>query len=124
MEFIIIIASVLGSILSIILFFKIWGMCNNVSAIRKKMEAEEFSCSEIIFRSSINDPSFDKVLAKAIFNSFRSIYRDYDVYEWQTVYEERYRLWSELCQEYGWQFPNIFADMKLYQDFRNYFYIK
>jgi hypothetical protein len=121
MEFIIILAYIVGAILSITLFFKVWGMCNNVSAIRKKIEANEVSSAELTLLASINDPSFEKTLTKAILNSFLSIARDKDYAEWQEVYEARYKWWVDLCQERGWKFPEMFADKKTHKEFRDYF---
>lgn len=43
---IIILVSILFFILQIILFFKIWGMTNNVAAIRRLMEGGESGASE------------------------------------------------------------------------------
>lgn len=121
MDFIIIIAYIVSAILSITLFFKVWGMCNNVSAIRKKIETNEVSSAELILLASINDPSFEKMLAKAILNSFLSIARDKDLAERQEVYEARYKYWRELCDKQGWQFPKAFEGILVYKEFRDKF---
>ena len=66
MEVFIAIVSLVCSILSIILFFKVWGMCNNVSAIKKRLESSEILPSELIFLAETNDASFDKIDRKSV----------------------------------------------------------
>lgn len=121
MEVFIAIVSLVCSILSIILFFKVWGMCNNVSAIKKRLESSEILPSELIFLAETNDASFDKMLAKAIYNALRNVSREFDYDDWEDIYKKRYKYWVELCAEQGWQFPEFFADKKTCKEFRDYF---
>lgn len=121
MEIFIAIVSLVCSILTIILFFKVWGMCNNVSAIKKRLENSEILPSELIFLAETNDASFDKMLAKAIYNALRNVSRDFEYSDWEDGYKKRYKYWVELCSEQGWQFPEFFADKKTCKEFRDYF---
>lgn len=121
MEVFIAIVSLVCSILSIILFFKVWGMCNNIAAMRKLSEQTEIKSSELVFLSITNDPEFEKTLARAIFNSFRFITRDFEVSEWNKTYEARYKYWRELCKKQGWQFPKAFEGILVYREFRDKF---
>ncbi len=121
MEIFIAIVSLVCSILSIILFFKVWGMCNDVDAIAKTLKSAQIPPSELIFLASVNDPTFKEKLARAIFNDLRNVSRDYDYTDWEKEYAKHYKFWEELCNEQGWQFPEAFAGKKTNKEFRNYF---
>lgn len=121
MEIFIAILSVASSVLCIILFFKVWGMCNDVDAIRKTLKCGEIQPSELIFSASVNDPTFKEKLARAIFNDLRNVSRDYEHFEWEEKYAKRYKFWEELCKEQGWQFPEVFSGKKTNKEFRRIF---
>lgn len=121
MEIFIAILSIASSVLCIILFFKVWGMCNDVDAIRKTLKCAEIAPSELIFSASTNDPTFKEKLARAIFNDLRNVSRDCGYYDWEDVYKHRLNSWVELCKEQGWEFPEVIADKKTHKEFRDYF---
>lgn len=122
MEIIMAIVSLVCSILTILLFFKVWCMCNDVEAIKKKYVDTKILPSELIFLHSTNDPSFDKMLARAIYNDLCSVFRDYGYTdEREEAFPKRHQYWVELCAEQGWQFPELLADKKTYKEFRDFF---
>ena len=121
MEIFIAVISVICSLLTIILFFKVWGMCNDVDAIREKFVYPTITISELRFLDSIKDPSFDKMLARAIFDDLRNVFREVDYSEWGIMYDKHYKKWNELCASQGWQFPEFLTDKKTYKEFRDFF---
>lgn len=118
MEIFIAILSIATSVLCIILFFKVWGMCNDVDVIAKTLKSAEIPPSELLFLASVNDPTFKDKLARAIFVDLRNISRDYEYYDWEKEYVKHYKFWEELCNEQGWQFPEAFAGKKTNKEFR------
>lgn len=121
MEIIMAIVSLVCSILTIFLFFKVWCMCNDVEAIKKKYVDTKILPSELIFLHSTNDPLFDKMLARAIYDDLRKVSIDYTYSdEWEEVYQKRLQYWVELCAEQGWQFPEALRK-EIYKEFRDFF---
>lgn len=118
------IAIILATVLSIILFFKVWGMCNDVRYMKKQAEerADKIRKDELIYLSRTNDPAFEKMLLRAIYNDLYAQHlREEDVASW---YKYTFSYWVKECKSNNWQFPEILAELDTIEKFNAVFVSK
>ena len=111
-----------SAILSVALFIKLWIMCNNVRDIKNQNEAHTSSISkdELLYLYYTNDPAFDNVLMRAIYNdlychysSGKSIAADWYIYS--------YNDWLKVCENNKWKFPEQLEGVDTLEKFKNKF---
>ena len=124
MNLFIAIAYILGAILSIILFFKVWGMCNDVRYMKARVEVreEKIQKDELIYLHRTNDPTFEKMLMRAIYNDLYAQHlREEDEASW---YKYTFDDWVKVCKSNNWQFPEVLAELDTIEKFNNLFLLK
>lgn len=106
LSIIITLVSVIASVLQIVLFFKVWGMCNNITTINMRLHAaDKITMNDLIKVSKINKSLFEENLYYAIHKDFASInYSDIDI-DKSNKYKDTYTKWEKRCSHYGWQMP-------------------
>lgn len=115
--FIAIIIGVVWSGLSIALFFKVWGMCNDVDQIAKRIGMNKIGMDELIYLSMTNDPTFNAKLHKAIYDDLYQVYKMIEVVDEDSEIDKIRARWEARCRYYSWQYPTVFAEVKTYNDF-------
>lgn len=122
--------SVVFAILHLILFFKVWGMTNNVSWIRDYLEGahvcDERSLAKAIARK---DPNVEKMLFDWAYSHFWSVYftyKDYGETEyWRDRIESAFsKALKEISVAYdkaGIAVPDAFQSIKSCKDFDDIF---
>ena len=120
MDGLIIFITLIAGVLQIILFFKVWGMCNDVDKINKHQAKKEepADMDKLIFLSKTNSPSFATELTNKIYCDFQqSRYDGYYTHETHAIYEKSYAKWTKRCEYYGWEFPTIFRECDTWEKF-------
>lgn len=108
MEIIIIFAYIVGAGLSIILFFKVWGMCNDVRDLKKQLRGvDAVSATELVYLCKMGDPSFSSVLKRTIYEDLLAQTKKGESEAW---YASQFKMWKETCEANRWEFPTIFAE--------------
>lgn len=110
------------AILHIILFFKVWRMCNDVRAIREesKRPYTAKSISELLFMSRTNDPRFRDELLYAI---YIELY-DEAIKEPSRDYSTLFSSWERLCRYNNWQFPELLEGLDTSDKFLKVFKVR
>ena len=116
MENFLFLGSITSLILSIVLIVKFWVMCNNVKRIVDRLEDKHITVNELIYLSKTNDPSFEAKLQRRIYLDFYSVYDNTADLSFESIYN----MWQERCNYYKWEFPELFAKVKTYDDFRQF----
>ena len=116
MEDFLLFVSIASLILSIVLIVKFWVMCNNVKQIADRLEDKRVTVNELIYLSKTNDPSFEAKLQRRMYLDFYSVYDDTT----DLSFEYIYNMWQERCNYYKWEFPELFANVKTYDDFKQF----
>ena len=100
---------IIATILSTILFFKVWGMCNNVAKILELKERDsEFTKVELTYLHRTNDPTFAPKLQRAIYyDLLEQSQKEDDADNW---YMLSYQEWRDVCTKNNWEFPSVFAN--------------
>ncbi len=95
MEDFMVLISVIFGILSLILFFKVWGMCNNISRINKKINKNDDIETTIEFLLRIGEKEkakevlLNRILTNdTIFNSSSSLTPDEKIQEICDLYKD------------------------------------
>ena len=80
-------------ILQIILFFKIWGMTNDVRALKKKftLSPASLSASEILKESYKGNPELPNFLFDAVYKDMEAVWNDRTA----SVYDQQTQCWVE-----------------------------
>ena len=124
MENFLILVSIASLILSIVLIVKFWVMCNNVKRVADRLEDKHITVNELIYLSKTNDPSFEAKLQRRIYLDFYSVYDNTTDLSFESMYnlsfESIYNMWQKRCDYYKWEFPELFAKVKTYDDFRQF----
>ena len=121
--FIAIIIGVVWSGLSIALFFKVWGMCNDVDQIAKQIGMNKIEIDELIYLAKINDPTFNTKLQKSIYDNFYKVYKYRDEVDVDSEIKKLRARWEKRCEYYNWEFPEVFANVKTYNDFKEFIFL-
>lgn len=110
------------AILHIILFFKVWRMCNDVRAIREesKRPYTAKSISELLFMSRTKDPRFRDELLYAI---YIELY-DEAIKEPSRGYSTLFSSWERLCRYNNWQFPELLEGLDTSDKFLKVFKVR
>ena len=114
--------SIVAAVLQVILFFKVWAMCNNVKEIKGNFLEDKVTMDQLIYLSSVRDPKFSQTLQTAIYKSLYSVYKNYDDFVRDNAYETVYKRWEVRCNYYKWEFPEVFADAKSFNDFKKFLF--
>ena len=118
METILTFISVVFCILSTILFFKVWGMCNNVCQIKDRLGAGRIHIDELIYLSKTNDPTFTTKLQKAVYDDFYRTHQAQGGVDAEFNFKRHREQWIKRCEYYNWEFPEIFSDINTLNDFK------
>lgn len=80
-------------ILQIILFFKIWGMTNDVRALKKKftLSSVSLSPSEILKEGYKGNPELPNILFDAVYEDMEAVWSDRTA----SVYDQQTQCWVE-----------------------------
>ncbi len=80
-------------ILQIILFFKIWGMTNDVRALKKKftLSSVSLSPSEILKEGYKGNPELPNILFDAVYKDMEAVWSDRTA----SVYDQQTQCWVE-----------------------------
>lgn len=80
-------------ILQIILFFKIWGMTNDVRALKKKftLSSVSLSPSEILKEGYKGNPELPNILFDAVYEDIEAVWSDRTA----SVYDQQTQCWVE-----------------------------
>lgn len=107
------------SILQIVLFFKMWGMTNDIRIIKKQMVPNTLSGYQVkkLYIKNIlkNDPNISNVLFDAIYDEMEICYNRNGKFE---DIVEKYRVFYERA---NLEIPEIFTSIKNNSDYRNVF---
>ena len=123
MDVIVFIISAVFSVLSIILFFKVWGMCNDVREMRLRSDEKKGAVSpeELTFLYRTNHPTFTDTLVRTIYLDLYIQYRRDNRKEADEWYQFKYGEWVKMCKNNGWEFPVQFVDVDTLDKFENVF---
>ena len=116
MENFLILVSIASLILSIVLIVKFWVMCNNVKRVADRLEDKHITVNELIYLFKTNDPSFEAKLQRRIYLDFYSVYDNTADLSFESIYN----MWQKRCDYYKWEFPELYAQVKTYDDFRQF----
>lgn len=114
MEDFLLFVSIASLILSIVLIVKFWVMCNNVKRIADRLEDKRITVDELIYLSKTNDPSFEAKLQRRMYLDFYSVYDGTADLSFESIHN----MWQKRCNYYKWEFPELFANVKTYDDFK------
>lgn len=111
MEVFISLIAIICAILGIILFFKVWGMCNNVKQIHEHLTTVSKGCglNELIYLWETKSPKFKEALSRRIY---------VDLTENVKYYTYSFEEWKKLCELFGWEFPKEFAECDTFDKFK------
>ncbi len=98
--------------LQILLFFKLWGACNDVQSILAKFN-NPISIQELVLKHSIGAPDFNEKLSNAIYVDLRRY--------GSINYDIGYKKWVRYCGHYGWQMPDVFVKANTYEKYKEIF---
>lgn len=118
------IATILGIILlvfgmlQIILFFKIWGMTNDVKDIKRCITPSPSAIS-IIKDIAKGHPDIANILFDAVFSEMSKEYTDGDGFQYTTIVEKV----KPLCKKAGVKFPDTLESIKTDADWAKYLLI-
>ena len=110
---IITLVSFIAGALQILLFFKLWGACNDVQSILAKFNKPIY-IEELVLKHRIGAPDFDEKLANAI-------HVDLSRCVSSGHYDNYYKKWVGHCERYGWQMPDVFAKANTYEKYKEIF---
>jgi hypothetical protein len=125
LTFITIITIIFG-IFHIILFFKIWGMTNDVKEIKEKFTAGEGKLMDAQIHYMKGDMAkckdiLDEALFRDIFNIYNDIFNIYNV--WNDIctykYNDKFKITSNRYQKLYSKMGIEMPDIKKYKDYRN-----
>lgn len=102
-------------VLQIILFFKVWGMTNDVRKIKDRTFSS-FSKEDVIKEIYKKNPNIESILFDALYNEMKRNY--YDAWEGFTDIVERYK---PLYEKAGIEIPEIFSNIHNGADWRKTF---
>lgn len=117
-------------ILQIILFFKVWGMTNNVRWIKRHLGKEDDQQREIMKAIHKGVPNLEPLLFDYAYTSFYVAYvRFFEVYGDRSVYKDREQAMfaralteaSVVYNKAGIAVPEVFCAIKSCDDFDAYF---
>lgn len=110
------------AILQIVLFFKVWRMCNDVRAIRdeSKRPYTVKSTSDLLFMSRTNDPRFRDELLYAIYIELYDEAIEGHSLDYSTVF----RSWERICRYNNWQFPELLEGLDTTDKFLKVFKVR
>lgn len=120
------------AVLQIILFFKIWGMTNDVKAMRKQVApvASTFSVTQVLKESYKGNPNLSNIIFDAVFDEMFDVYNGN-----KAVYDSVNECWTSddaslefvsnkykpLYEKAGIPFPAVFESIKTRDDFKEAF---
>lgn len=112
--------SVIAAVLQIILFFKVWRMCNKVKRISEKLESYA-TIDDLIFLSQKKSPRFMDELERTVYNDLYRVFFDDDIFLVANAYAATYDRWLKRCSTLGWEFPEVLQNLPQYTDFSKKF---
>lgn len=105
-------------ILQIILFFKVWGMTNNVKKIKDKIISPSISTSIIRREIKKKNPKIDNMLFDAMWDDLEFVWENR--YKYDTNYPKHVEYWKELYEQAGVVFPEEVEKIKCNTDYEQY----
>lgn len=114
-----VIIAVVVAILQIILFFKLWGMCNNVKKLTKQIEDNAtISIDDLLHMWHTKSPDFEKKLEERIYRDLKELFATvYYPQQLPGAYQIRREVWQQRCEAFGWEFPESLRDLPTVEDF-------
>lgn len=113
-----VIIAVVVAILQIILFFKLWGMCNNVKKLTKQIEDNAtISIDDLLHMWHTKSPDFEKKLEERMYRDLKDTFAVYYPPQIPAAYEGAYERWQQRCEAFGWEFPESLRDLPTVEDF-------
>lgn len=124
LSIIITLISVVAGVLQIILFFKVWGMCNDVADMKEDTLRQQTTLTSLIFLHKTKNPAFEQELVKRIYDDMVWIDEYYSSDEYKSrAYDKCYAMWESRCEYYKWEFPESLQAHKTWDSFvRAYLY--
>lgn len=121
---IITLVSLVAGVLQIILFFKVWGMCNNVASMNEDALRKHTTLTTLIFLHNTKNPAFEQELIKRIYDDMVYIDSAYSSDgDKSRAYDKFYATWENRCEYYKWEFPESLRVHKTWDSFvRSYLY--
>lgn len=102
-------------ILQIILFFKVWGMTNNVKRISNQL----FKSNDILKEIHKNNPNIGNILFDAVYADFHEVYmKDWGDHGYKSVKEKYKPLYQKVSIEFPKVFENINNDKDMTDTFK------
>lgn len=116
------IISLIAVVLQIILFFKVWRMCNDVRAIREESKRPYTvnSIPDLLFMSRTNDPRFRDELLYAIYIELYDEAIKGHSLDYSTVFSS----WEGICRYNNWQFPELLEGLDTRDKFLKVFEVR
>ena len=123
MNEVILIVYIVFAVLSIILFFKIWRMCNDLHMLKLRSDEKrgDISMDELMFLYRTNTPAFSDTLLRMVYHDLYSQYRRDNRNEAAEWYQFKYNEWVKLCSNNGWEFPAAFVGVDTLDKFEEVF---
>lgn len=120
MEIVILIILIVFAILQIILFFKVWGMTNNVSRIKSQIcDIVEIDKSRILVEIYKKNPKISDILFDNMYYDFRRVYNTSAINE--TMATQIIQYYKPLYELANIHMPELFLEIKTNADYRKYF---
>lgn len=111
-----IIAIIVIAILSIILFFKVWGMTNNVKKIKEHLLTSSYSKSIILREIKKQNPHIDAILFDAMWSVLEDLYLNVS----EPNYKAKIEYFKKLYEQAGVPFPEDVDKIKSDADYKEY----
>lgn len=118
MELIVILLVIAFGILQIILFFKLWGMTNNVKIIKNKIVKPSIALSVIRREIKKKNPNIGDLLFDAMWHDLEFMWENRK--EYVTNYPKRIEYYKKLYGQAGVPFPEDAESIKSDADYEKY----
>lgn len=124
LNIILLFVAIIVSMLCIILFFKVWGMCNSVKRIERILRGESVKTpvEALIYERATNSPTFDAHLRDAVYLDLKAACYAVSDQQQEEDYNKSFMYWVDLCKRYGWIFPELLKDCTTAELFKQKFF--
>lgn len=112
--------------LSIFLLVKYINLCSNIEEIKNmsKRKSGVYSKPGIMYLYRTNNPIFREALQKSIYSSLYEIIECVAKQRVEDCYQHKYKEWRKVCDNNGWEFPALLAELDTAEKFKEVFFIK
>jgi hypothetical protein len=89
-----------------------------------KRKSGVYSKPGIMYLYRTNNPIFREALQKSIYSSLYEIIECVAKQRVEYCYQHKYKEWRKVCDNNGWEFPALLAELDTAEKFKEVFFIK